>query len=310
MTVSVIIPAFNAEKYIEKCIHSVLAQEYGHMEIICVDDRSSDNTWSILESCREKNPSIMLLRNDNNKGACFARNRGLKIATGEYIQFLDADDVLLPRKIAHQIKLVSESAPAPDLIAGNYSWVNNGKKIIPALFTFNVWEDLLKGTLGNTCSNLWKKKSLDNVAGWEENAFSSQETDLMFRMLKENAAVVYDTEPLTVIYQRKSGSISSSNPSETYQRYLEIRIQIMEYLRTTGNLTVQITETFNKIIFNTVRILYSHNQELALEYYANLFPSKITLKYLSYSSAIYKLLFLLAGFRGAEEMARIFKRSK
>lgn len=91
--VSVIIPVYNMEKYIEQCINSVLSQTYGNIEIILVNDGSKDNSLSICEEFAQKNRNIKLI-DQKNQGVSCARNVGMEQAAGEFIAFLDADDTL------------------------------------------------------------------------------------------------------------------------------------------------------------------------------------------------------------------------
>ena len=94
--ISVIIPVYNVEKYLHVCLNSVLNQTYNDFEIICIDDGSTDSTAEILEYFTDKDSRIKVLKNDINKGPGFSRNRGLEIAHGKYISFLDGDDWLSP----------------------------------------------------------------------------------------------------------------------------------------------------------------------------------------------------------------------
>ena len=89
--VSVIIPVYNAEKYLEECLDSLLRQTFTDMEIICVDDGSTDSSAEILKRFQEKDRRIRVLFQENQY-AGIARNNGMKIAQGEYLLFLDADD--------------------------------------------------------------------------------------------------------------------------------------------------------------------------------------------------------------------------
>lgn len=92
--VSVIIPVYNVEKYLSKCLKSVINQTLKDIEIICVEDCSSDNSCNILESYSTKDPRIKVFYNETNRGLSYTRNRGIQEASGEYIQFLDSDDYL------------------------------------------------------------------------------------------------------------------------------------------------------------------------------------------------------------------------
>lgn len=97
--ISIIVPCYNVEKYISRCIKSIVNQTYGieNLEIILIDDASTDNTFSIIEAFKNMYPdSIMSVRFANNRRQGAARNVGLELARGEYIMFVDADDVIAP----------------------------------------------------------------------------------------------------------------------------------------------------------------------------------------------------------------------
>lgn len=91
ISVSVIIPVFNAEKYLSQCLDSIVNQTLTNIEIICVDDGSTDTSFQILKEYEEKDSRVIVL-SKSNAGAGTARNEGLKIAKGKYLSFLDADD--------------------------------------------------------------------------------------------------------------------------------------------------------------------------------------------------------------------------
>ena len=97
--VSVIIPVYNGEKTIEKCINSIINQSYKDLEIIIVNDGSTDNTYEICQKYSQKDDRIQVI-NQENKGVCLARNIGIKFSKGDYIQFVDSDDWLEPSIIA------------------------------------------------------------------------------------------------------------------------------------------------------------------------------------------------------------------
>ena len=92
--ISVIIPIYNSEKYIDRCLKSILNQDFKDIEIICIDDCSTDNSINILKEYQRLYNEIIILKNKKNCGAGESRNAGLKKASGEYIHFVDADDSL------------------------------------------------------------------------------------------------------------------------------------------------------------------------------------------------------------------------
>lgn len=93
--VSIIVPVYNVENYLRKCLDSLINQTLKNIEIICINDGSTDNSLSILEEYASKDERIIVI-NQENAGVSSARNRGLEIATGEYIAFVDADDSVTP----------------------------------------------------------------------------------------------------------------------------------------------------------------------------------------------------------------------
>ena len=94
--ISVIIPVYNVEKYLRQCLDSVINQTFKDLEIICVNDASTDNSLCILEEYAQKDNRIVIFQNEKNSGLGLTRNHGLKYATGEYIHFLDSDDWVEP----------------------------------------------------------------------------------------------------------------------------------------------------------------------------------------------------------------------
>lgn len=106
--VSVIIPVYNLEKYIEQSIESALNQSYEDIEIVLVDDCSSDESPKIILNYVQKYAKIIYFRQLENFGAGVARNKCLEMATGQYVAFLDGDDIWLPKKTEKQIKLMKE----------------------------------------------------------------------------------------------------------------------------------------------------------------------------------------------------------
>lgn len=106
--VSIIIPVYNAEKFIERALDSVLSQTYRSVEIILVDDRSTDHSAQIIGRYAAKYPEIRYHLQDKNMGAAVARNTALEMAQGRYVAFLDSDDEWYPEKLEQQLRLLKE----------------------------------------------------------------------------------------------------------------------------------------------------------------------------------------------------------
>jgi glycosyltransferase involved in cell wall biosynthesis len=121
--VSVIIPAFNSEQFIGKAIDSVVAQKYPSVEIIVVDDGSTDNTVAVARQKLQTNfKSFQVLELGTNKGPSAARNAGLRVANGSWVQFLDSDDLLMPHKIERQMMLCATALPDVAAVYSPWNW--------------------------------------------------------------------------------------------------------------------------------------------------------------------------------------------
>ena len=125
--VSIIIPAYKTEKYIEKCLRSVQEQTYKNLEIIVIDDKSPDRTGEICDKIAKLDTRIKVIHHDSNKGVSSARNSGLKIRTGVYIAFVDGDDVIAPTLIEDSVKCIEQNQS--DAVIFNLAKIENGKII-------------------------------------------------------------------------------------------------------------------------------------------------------------------------------------
>lgn len=107
--VSIVTPNYKCERFIAKTIESVLAQTYTNWEMIIVDDCSPDNSYNIACEYAAKDERIKVLKNETNSGAAISRNRAIEVANGEFVAFLDSDDIWLPNKLKRQIAFMKEN---------------------------------------------------------------------------------------------------------------------------------------------------------------------------------------------------------
>jgi glycosyltransferase involved in cell wall biosynthesis len=134
--VSVIVPTYNGEAYIQEAIASILAQTYTNYEIIVIDDGSTDDTGKIVKNQLYSDRLICLTQ--DNQGVATARNKGLAIAKGKYIAFLDQDDFFYPHKLTEQVSLM-EKKPHLGLVNSGWDIANREGKI---LSTVQPWQNL------------------------------------------------------------------------------------------------------------------------------------------------------------------------
>ncbi|MEQ8155642.1 MAG: glycosyltransferase [Clostridiaceae bacterium] len=123
-TISIIVPIYNAEKTLDRCLKSLVEQTYSGLQILLIDDGSKDNSYQICEAWAKKDNRIQVVR-QKNSGVSAARNRGIDIATGKYITFVDADDYLFDKACEAMLSsLIKESV---DIVIGNKVFLINNK---------------------------------------------------------------------------------------------------------------------------------------------------------------------------------------
>lgn len=191
--VSILIPAFNAERYVSPCVESVLSQEYGKLEVIVVDDGSSDGTLEALS--RYKNIKVIT---QSNQGACAARNQALGAARGTYIKFLDADDFLHPGAIRSQVDAI-QRLNSISIVYGDYSILREGAvKTVSNVVIQQDSEQLAQLVMANlmTSTPLHRKNLLDKVGGFDVRFKSGQEWNLHVRLAALGTQFVYHPQEI------------------------------------------------------------------------------------------------------------------
>lgn len=160
---SVIMPAYNAEKYIKEAIESVLMQSYKNFELIIIEDNSSDNTRSIIKECASHDKRIIAHFNKENKGCANSRNIGLSLCHGEYMAFIDSDDVWLPKKLEMQIEFLNKQKK--DMVYTAYEIIDSNGCLMKSRSVKEklVLKDLLKENsviFSTTCFRYYAIKDL------------------------------------------------------------------------------------------------------------------------------------------------------
>lgn len=270
MLVSVIIPCYNVAAYIQECLESVYSQEYLNLEVICVDNNSSDGTLTKLRELRMASFPQMVILSESKKGASAARNCGLNMAQGEWVQFLDADDILCKKKIASQVEMLRRTE-AIDFLIGSYK-----KRTILGVETTVIFDACCDrymgpfvGRFGNTVSNLWRRSMLLSIGGWNECLESSQESDLMMRLVLNGARFTYHASADTIIRERSSGQISQSDPGGRWRRFIMVRVNYLNKIR---DLNFKIYNErkpfFLNFLFSSILILARYDPASAFKYYS------------------------------------------
>ncbi len=218
--VTVVIPFYNAEKTLERAAESAVLQGETVSEIILVNNNSKDSSLQIAQALAEQHPSIQL-QHCTIQSASAARNVGWKLAQTDWVQFLDADDELLPNKCKGQLELLTDSSAIEVVLSAQY--VNAIPKFKDTLKA-SPWVAAFIGRAGNTVSNLWSKRGLERVGGWNESLESSQETDLLLRLVHDKNVLWDEQLPKYIIHTDALGRISDHKVADNWKRHVEVRI--------------------------------------------------------------------------------------
>ncbi|MDH5673273.1 MAG: glycosyltransferase family 2 protein [Myxococcales bacterium] len=185
--VSVVMPAHNAERYLCEALDSVLVQTYARLEIIVVDDGSSDSTWQILERYAAADPRVRPFSNEVNRGIVASRNRAFAEASAEarYFAVLDSDDVCMPDRIAQQVEFL-ENHPGHALVGGNTLIIDESSAVIGERRYPSADADLRRViTRYNPIAQptvMIRKAALEEVGVYDERFPRCQDYDLWLRM--------------------------------------------------------------------------------------------------------------------------------
>jgi len=179
--ISVIIPCFNAEYTIEKCLRSILSQTVTVKEIICIDDGSTDLTVSLLKKIEKEVPSDInfIIKTQKNSGPSAARNFGLSIATGNWIAFLDSDDYWVPEKTVTQLKYLYKYNDVKLISSGNHGFK----------YRFINFKDLLFKNYFQTSSTLVEKQVMINHL-FDESQKYSEDYKAWLSIIYSNKSIV------------------------------------------------------------------------------------------------------------------------
>ncbi len=203
--VSVIVPTYNRESYLKQAVDSVLKQQGCSYELIVIDDGSTDNTHQLLQPYRDRLRYVY----QDNRGVCAARNRGIELAQGDFIAFLDADDFFFSDKLAAQIALFSAQ---PDLGIVHSGWCrvdSEGKKLLEVRLWENIpelnleswlrWKPVLPSAM------MFRRQWLELVGGFDSQYTVAEDVDLVLRLALKGCKSAW-LPRLSVGYRQHEGS--------------------------------------------------------------------------------------------------------
>ncbi len=264
-TLSILIPCYNAERWIAQAIESALAQTYPHCETIVVDDGSTDGSLEKIARFGDR------IRSETgpNRGSNPTRNRLLALSRGDWLQYLDADDYLEPHKIADQVAFLQKNS-ATDIIFGPsifehcYPERPVTRELLPIPKPHDdPWTLLVRWYLPQTGSPLWRKQAIVDVGGWKPDQPCCQEHELYARLLRAGKHFAYCEASGSVYRQWSDRTVCKKDLAETYRRRQEITDAVEVFLEERGWLTAARQNAINQARLECARILWLRDRAWA-----------------------------------------------
>lgn len=304
--VSILIPCYNADRWIAQAIQSALDQTYPKKEVIVIDDGSTDRSLEIIKSFDDR----IYWESQLNQGGNATRNRLLELSTGEWLQYLDADDYLLPEKIEKQTNVLLQNLQAdiicsPAIAEYHYEgriWTEPS----PQLYPRDPWILLARWRLPQTGGSLWRKQAIIDAGGWKVDQPCCQEHELYLRLLiaGKRFALYDDSEAVYRLWSHST--VSRKNKYEPLYRRLDVKDRLEKYLESVAELNQSRQDAINQARFECARVLYDFNEELASSVIAKIhqrdrhFHPKG-----SAAPRFYSVAYHFLGFAAAERIAAI-----
>jgi len=222
---SVIVPVYNTENYIEKCLDSILNQTLEDMEVIVVNDGSTDNSENTINKFIEKYSDKIKYYNKENGGLSDARNYGLNYATGEYIGFVDSDDYIDLSMYEKMYNLAKKEEA--DIVECDFKWIYPNKTKIDTGIEYKTKEDLFINSRVMACNKIIKKEIISGITF--PKGLRYEDVEFFYKLLPNVKKISILKEPLYYYIQRQS-SISNLQNERTAEIFTILN-NILEYYK-------------------------------------------------------------------------------
>ncbi len=290
--VSILVPIFNVEKYLEECLNSIINQTLKNIEIICINDGSTDSSLEIIQSFMIKDSRIKLI-DKQNSGYGDSMNQGLKIATGEYIGIVESDDIA-DLKMFESLYKSAEQNNFPDIIKSNYYeyWSKDSGKRIKYNLPNNLYEKVFTPTkekkIFNSLPSIWSaiyKKEFILInkiffnptpgASYQDTGFNFKTLALAKTMIcKKEAYLIYRRDNEVSSVNQKNKVFCICDEFLSIEKFLKQKVSLFKVLKPIENYI-----KFNTYIRNYKRISDSYKKEFIL-HIKEIFEKELKNKYL------------------------------
>lgn len=299
--VSVVIPCHNAERWLGKAIRSALNQSSGRPEVIVVDDASTDGSVDVAKSF---GADVLLIRGEWRNGNS-ARNQGLNVATGSWIQFLDADDMLRPDKILAQMSAseASDDVVYSPLIVREEATDGTICESVSNPTGSDLNEQWLRWELCQTGAALWRTESLRKLGGWKESLPCCQDNEVTLRALMHGFQFRYVDTPGAVYRIWSEMTVCRKDPRRVIHQKTALIDEFLLWLEKEGRMTDLYRGVAGQACFEMARTLAKYDLSEAQGYFHSRRRKDLITVSGPAAPRSYRLIQSLAGFSNAERVA-------
>ncbi len=307
--VSILIPCYNAERWVAQAIESALAQTWLEKEVIVMDDGSTDGSLEVIKQFGDR----IRWTSGPNCGGNVARNRLLEFAHGDWLQYLDADDYLLPDKVARQMECLAENR-GTDVVFGpvtleHWSEIGSRREVFPIPEPRDPWVLLARWYLPQTGAPLWRKQAITDVGGWKPDQPCCQEHELYLRLLMAGKKFTFCHHEGAIYRQWGEHTVCKRDTSEVRRRRMEIEKRLEDFLRERNDLTSDRLWAVNQARFEMARLAWQHDRSEARRIMGMIRQSHPGFQPAGAAAPDhYKLVFRALGFNFTETLADCARR--
>ncbi len=309
--VSILIPCYSAQQWIGAAIESALAQTYPDKEVVVVDDGSTDRSVEVIRGFGDR----IRWEAGPNRGGNVTRNRLLALASGEWLQYLDADDYLFPGKVEAQMRFAAGHPGAgvifSPVVMEYWEGEQSRQELLPIPEPHDLWILLARWYLPQTGAPLWRRAAVVQVGGWRPEQPCCQEHELYLRLLMGGQRFVYCPDAGAVYRQWSEGTVCKRNKPQVWEKRLEILGAAERFLAERGEQTAARRWAINQARFETARSAWGVNRKLAEQAIASIRASDAAFEPAGEAAPrSYTWVYRCLGFEAAEQVAAFRRRWK
>lgn len=315
--VSIVIPCYNDKKYVGEAISSALTQTYRSVEVIVVDDGSTDGSLDVIRSFGQR----ITWKSGNNRGACHARNLGVENSSGKYVKFLDSDDFLFKDAIRTQVNQIT-NVGRRTVVFGDRCVLYEGERISQVAEDEDRWTsnrsryvdedpvEYIVHVTPQTSSPLHRRELLEDVGGFDERLSCYQEYDLHLRLCLSGVTFKYVPAEVGIARWHSDGQITTSPDSDPKARLRRVRHWVnMIKKRKAGGITEFLRQHYAEHAwYGGRRALRDGKPGIADDYFS--YAKKLHENCVAGNSVLYKWAVHIFGPKVAEEMGSYVRRTK